>query len=384
MIPLAIPNMVGNEGKYLAKCIEDNFVSTVGPFVSEFENQLAKATDFQHAVVTSQGTTALHAGLVALGVDTNDLVIIPSLTFIATANSVAHCKAIPWLLDVAKDTWTLDPELLEQALEENCERSVDGITIYKATGQRVSAIMPVYAMGLAPDMDRICDIAEKWGIPVIADAAAALGTTYKGKPIGSTRAALTVMSFNGNKIITSGGGGALLSNDKALMDSVRHLTNTARKGPGYDHDVVGFNYRMTNIQAAVGVAQLENLEMFLTAKRTIGHRYAEAANDLETIAPFATAPWSEGNYWFSGIFLENWESEKIAKLSAYFKDNGVDARAFWKPIHLQKPYLHAPTNLTGVSDSIWERILPLPCSTQLTVDEQSHVLETLKNFLSEN
>lgn len=380
MIPLAIPNLVGNEGRYLQACIDENFVSTVGRFVGEFQDALAQVTGFSHATVTSQGTTALHLGLTALGVDTNDLVIIPDLTFVATANAVAHCKAVPWIIDVCADTWTLDTELLKKSLAENCEINAKGETVHIETGRRVAAIMPVYSMGLAPDLDTICDIAEEWNIPVIADAAAALGTNYKGGSLGNTRPNLTMMSFNGNKIITSGGGGVLLSNDEQLMKRVNHLCTTARQGADYDHDMVGFNYRMTNIQAAVGLGQIENVDIFVDAKRNIAQRYADGFSQRKDIEAFKTAPWSIGNHWFSGIFLPKWDAQEVVELRSYLRTEGIDARSFWKPMHTQRPFASAPCNLNGVASSSWEKILPLPCSTQLTIKEQEHVIASVKSF----
>lgn len=379
MIPLAIPNVSGNEGKYLQACVDENFVSTVGRFVGEFETKLCEATSYSHAVVTSQGTTALHLGLTALGVDVGDLVIIPDMTFIATANSVSHCKAKPWILDVSADSWTLDPALLRRALEDECVRDGD-IVRHRESGARVAAIMPVYTMGLAPDMDAICDIADEFGVPVLSDGAAALGTTYKGQAIGKTRAALTMMSFNGNKIITSGGGGVLLSNDAELMARIRHLSSTARKGTDYDHDVVGFNYRMTNINAAVGVGQIEMLNQFVAAKRRIAAHYEAAFADRNDIHAFVEADWSEGNHWFSGLYLADWEADRVAALRAHLRAAGIDARPFWKPMHQQAPYRDCPKTLTGVAETEWERILPLPCSTQITDAELNQVVEAVRAF----
>jgi dTDP-4-amino-4,6-dideoxygalactose transaminase len=379
VIPLAIPNVSGNEGRYLQACVDENFVSTVGRFVGEFETALCEATAFDHAVVTSQGTTALHLGLTALGVDVGDLVIIPDMTFIATANAVSHCKAKPWLLDISAQSWTLDTNLLRQALEEQCVR--DGNTVrHRESGARVAAIMPVYTMGLAPDMDAICDIADEFGIPVIADGAAALGTTYKDKPLGGTRAALTMMSFNGNKIITSGGGGVLLSNDETLMAHVRHICSTARHGRGYDHDHVGFNYRMTNIQAAVGMGQIERIEEFVAAKRKIAAHYRDGIAGRNDIQPFVQAEWSDGNHWFSGVYLDGWAPERVDALRDHLRASGVDARPFWKPMSLQVPYADCPTLLSGVTASVWERILPLPCSTQITDAQLDQVVAALHTF----
>lgn len=379
MIPLAIPNVSGNEGAYLQACVDENFVSTVGRFVGEFEDKLCEATGYKHAVVTSQGTTALHLGLTALGVDVGDLVVIPDMTFIATANAVSHCKAKPWIFDVSETSWTLDPQLLRAAFENDCVREGD-VLRHRKTGAKVAAIIPVFTMGLSPDMDAICEIAEAFGVPVLSDGAAALGTTYNGKPLSKMRADMTMMSFNGNKIITSGGGGVLLGNDQALMDHVRHISSTARRGSNYDHDVVGFNYRMTNIQAAVGVGQIERLDEFVAAKRKIAAHYSASFRDNNEIHSFVEAAWSEGNHWFSGIFMPNWNPERVSALRDHLRANGIDARPFWKPMHQQAPYRDCPANLTGVTDRIWEQILPLPCSTQITDGELNQVTAAVHSF----
>lgn len=380
MIPLAIPNLAGREGEYLQACVEENFVSTVGRFVVDFEEGLAKASESKHAIAVSQGTTGLHAALTALGVDTGDLVIIPSLTFIASANAVAHCKALPWILDVTEESWTLDPENLAKALMSDCERTDDGGVLHKPSGRQVKAVMPVHTMGHPPDMDRITEIAKDWNLPVIADAAAALGNVYKGRAPGDTGADVSVMSFNGNKIITTGGGGAIICNDVALAQDIRHLTTTARVWPNYEHNKVGFNYRMTNVQAAIGVAQLELLEGFVAAKRRIAATYEKAWQYLDGASGFPQADWGESNHWFSGIFLPDLTSNEMAGLRSHLKEGNVDARPFWMPIHMQKPYLHAPRSLTSISQSRWENILPLPCSTQLTHAEQEHVISTVYSY----
>lgn len=383
MIPLAIPNLEGNEGLYLQACVEENFVSTVGRFVTELEDRLAKRTGSDHAVCVSQGTTGLHAALTSVGVNTGDLVIIPTLTFIASANAVSHCKAVPWLMDITENSWTLDPDLLENALNTQCHKDADGQCIHTESGRRVAAIMPVHTMGHPPDMDRITSVAKMWNLPVVADAAAALGTRYKNKEVGQMGATLNVMSFNGNKIITTGGGGVILGQDDALMKYVRHLTTTARVGSGYDHDIIGFNYRMTNVQAAIGVGQMEILEQFLTAKKRIADRYTQAWKKIDGAEGFRSESWGESNHWFSGIFLPAHSAETVSALREHLRESGVDARPFWKPMHWQTPYLDAPKTLTGIADQVWEQILPLPCSTQLTDHEQQTVIDATLSFFDE-
>ena len=266
MIPIAIPSLAGNEKKYLTQCIADGFVSSVGPFVNQFEEMLKKETESSYALAVSSGTCALHLALITVQVMPGDIVIIPSFTFIATANAVRHCGAIPWIVDVSEKDWNLDGQLLEHILETETFYK-DGNLFHKETQRRIAAILPVYTLGLPADMEHIDRLAKKYNLPVVIDAAAAIGATYNHSKIGSQNSNLMIFSFNGNKTVTSGGGGAIISNNQNLMQKARHLCTTARIGSDYDHDAVGYNYRMTNIEAAVGCAQLEQLETFLQKKK---------------------------------------------------------------------------------------------------------------------
>ena len=376
MIPLAIPNLSGNEARYLQECIKTGYVSTVGPFVEKLECMVADCSGNKGAVATSAGTTGLHVALASVGVKTGDLVILPSLTFIASANAISQCCAEPWLLDVSQESWTLDPQLLRDTLKDEAFKS-NGKVIHHATGKRVAAIMPVYTLGLPADMDPIVEVAHEWGLPVVADAAAALGARYLDRPIGQFGADLTVYSFNGNKTVTSGGGGAVSSDDKALLTLAKHLSSTARLGPGYHHDQVGFNYRMTNIEAAVGCAQLEQLEQFVSVKRNIAKRYDEALEKLGGVSPFPKPSWAESACWLSGVLLDS--NRSIKDIMKYLNENGVDARPFWKPIHLQPPYKGCLRTSMTICESVWGRVLTLPCSTSLTDEEQSKVIDLLSS-----
>lgn len=381
MIPLAIPNLSGNEARYLQECIATNYVSSVGPFVDRFEDMVANAAGSARAVATSCGTTGLHVALAALGVGRDDLVILPSLTFIASANAIAHCGATPWLLDIDPDTWTLDPLLLERVLHEETEIE-DGVLRHRGTRRRVATVMPVYTLGLPAHAGRIAGIAHEYGLAVVADAAAALGATSGGRPAGALGADLTVFSFNGNKTVTAGGGGAVTGDDDALLDLVRHLTTTARSGADYHHDRIGFNYRMTNLQAAVGCAQLEQLDAFVAAKRRIAQRYDAALTGLAGVSAFPEPAPMASACWFSGITVAAPPARHgVAELLPMLRDEGIDARPFWKPIHLQPPYRDARATPMPVCEALWETILTLPCSTGLTEAEQDRVVTALRRCL---
>jgi perosamine synthetase len=378
MIPLAIPNISGNEGRYLQECVDTNFVSSVGPFVDRFEEAVASAAGAPFATATSAGTTGLHAALTAVGVGRDDLVILPSMTFIASANAIAHCGAMPWLVDISEDSWTLDVTQCGRLLDMETEMRA-GEVVHTRTGRRVRAIMPVSTLGMPFDADPLKTLAQKCGLPIVADSAPALGGLYKRRPMGRLGADLSVFSFNGNKTVTAGGGGAVVGNDKSLCDLVRHLTTTARSGTEYDHDRIGFNYRMTNLQAAVGCAQLERLDEFVDAKRRIAARYTAELASLPGLAPFPNPAWAESACWFSGVVLEQ---APRAEVVAALRERGVDARPFWKPVHLQAPFADAPTADLRVTEAVWPSILTLPCSTALSFDEQSQVIDSVTGCLA--
>lgn len=381
MIPLAVPNLSGNEARYLQECVESTFVSSVGPFVDRFEEMVAAAAGSPNrAVATSAGTTGLHAALTAVGVGPGDLVMVPAFTFVASANAIAHCGAVPWLLDVAADSWTLDPALLARALAE--ETVPDGDVVrHRASGRRVAAVLPVHVLGLPADMDAIAAVARAHGLKVVADGAAALGARYKGRRIGEIGADLTVVSFNGNKTVTAGGGGAVFGDDGDLVALVRHLTTTARSGADYRHDRVGFNYRMTNLQAAVGCAQMERLDHFVAAKRRIRATYDAAFRGLRGTRPFPAVDWADSECWFSGLVLDGESLPPMDEVRLRLRELGVDARPFWRPMHLQLAFAAAPRGGMAVTEAVWSRILTLPCSTGITAGELDLVVAALREVL---
>ncbi len=380
MISLAIPNLTGNERKYLINCIDTTFVSSVGEYVTQFEKMVAEATGSRNAVATSSGTTGLHAALNAVGVKHGDLVIIPTFTFIASANAVRHCGADPWLMDVDTSTWCLSPEVVASEIREHCEQRKDGL-YHRESGKRVAALIPVYTLGNTPDMLAFRVVADKYNLPLIVDAACAIGATFNGQPFGSL-ADLSVLSFNGNKTITCGGGGAVVGNSEEQTELVRHLTTTARVWPDYDFDMVGYNYRMTNIQAAVGCAQMERLSSFVTVKRNI-HQYYKMNLEELTRKGITFFPSTEGSScWFSGIVLPAGETLKMAKdICSLLKEDDIEARTFWKPVHLQKPYGNCPKSDISVSEDLWQRIVTLPCSTNITEEELFKVVISIKEIV---
>lgn len=375
MIPLAVPNLAGNEKKYLNNCIETTFVSSVGEYVTRFEAMVAKATGSIDAVATSSGTTGIHATLTAIGVGYDDLVILPTFTFIASANAIRHCGANPWLIDISETDWCLDPHIVREELEKQCERKKDGFLYHKKINKRIAAIMPVYTLGNIPDMCEFRRIADEYRLPLVVDAACAIGATQDNRGIGEL-ADCSILSFNGNKTITCGGGGAVVGCRKDILDHVRHLTTTARVWPDYDFDEVGFNYRMTNLQAAVGVAQMERINSFVEVKRKVRNFYTERLAEIKGISFFPTTKGS--SCWFSGIVLQDSSGmQTVKEICLKMKENGIETRPFWKPVHLQGPYENCPKSSVLKAEDLWRRIITLPCSTNITLDELERVVEKL-------
>lgn len=381
MIPLCVPNVGEQERANLNRCIDENFVSSVGPFVRELESRLAEIAGCGEAVSTGSGTQALHLAFHVAGVRPGDLVVMPAFTFIATANAARQAGAELALVDVEKDGWTMDAEALRAFLEEDCTSDGQGAT-HRASGRRVAAIAPVYTLGNVARMREITEIARATETPVIADAAAALGSTYEGAPLGEL-AELSTFSFNGNKIITTGCGGAVVGRRSDWLARARRLASTARRGAEYDHDEAAFNYRMSNMDAGVGCAQLGKLDAFVEAKRRIRAAYEAVITRHDHAAGFPEPPWTRSNCWFSGVVLQPEAPDReVQALAERLRRQKVEARTFWKPLHLQEPYagsLRGPLQLT---ERLWSKILTLPCSTGLTEAELGHCTQALDDGLS--
>lgn len=381
MIPLAVPDLTGNERKYLNQCIDTTFVSSVGEFVNRIEEMTAEKSGAEYGVATSSGTTGLHLALTGSGVKRDDLVIMPTFTFIATANAVAHCKAIPWLIDIDSSNWCMSAQNLEEELSRKV-KMIDGKVIHKDSGRRVAAIMPVYTLGEIPDMEKIGEIARKYNLPLVADAAAAVGAEYKGIKIGKL-ADLTVLSFNGNKTVTAGGGGMVLGNKEELMKNIKHITTTARVTSEYDHDMVGYNYRMTNVQAAIGCAQMERMEKLVDRKRKIRSYYNKEFRKIEGISLFPENSNVRSACWFSGLVLDKGGIEIVRELCASLRVKGIESRSFWKPVHLQKPYMNSiKADSLERAEHLWDKIITLPCSTNISNSELEQVVNAVKEVIN--
>lgn len=375
-IPICVPNISGNEGINLSECVESTYVSSVGKFVDELENELEKVTRFKHACAVSSGTSALSLALHNLGVEHGDLVIIPDYTFIATANAVQHCGASPWLIDIDPKNLNLDLDLVRQVINKNCSKKGETWR-HNKTNQKLSAIIPVFSMGNAIEFSELNKLFEDYQIPVIVDGAGALGLTTKEGELGRLNVSCITTSFNGNKTFTCGGGGAILSNNTDFHDLCKHTSTTARTGDEYIHDLVGFNHRMTNLQAAVGCAQLERYEEFVRKKLSIFDFYESNLRFPEFIGFQKNI---ESSRWLSYFLLKENVGFCLDELFVFAKENGIFLGNFWVPMHLQPPYQKCIKEKLIFSRSIYKRICVLPSSTGISNDEIYHVCEVLNKF----
>jgi len=327
-LPLHEPRFIGNEKKYINEAIDSTFVSSVGKYVTQFEEMMAKFVGSKYAIATSNGTSALHIGLKLVGVDEKSEVITQPLTFIATANAIAYCNAKPIFVDVDRDTLGLSAEKLKTFLEESTFINEKNECINKKTNRVIKACVPMHTFGHACKIDEIINICDKYNIAVVEDSAESLGSYYKGQHTG-TFGKVGIFSFNGNKIITTGGGGMIVTNDEVLAKRAKHITTTAKIPHPYEyiHDEVGYNYRLTNLAAALGVAQMESLEFFIEKQRNLAEKYQEFFKDLEI--EFMTEPQnSVSNYWLNAVILKDRETRD--EFLKYTNDNGVMTRSIWR------------------------------------------------------
>jgi perosamine synthetase len=351
-VPLHEPEFAGNEWAYVKECIDTGWVSSVGKFVDRFEQQLAEVTGAKHAVAVANGTAGLHIALVLAGVQPGDEVIVPALSFVGTANSASHAGAIPHFVDSEAATLGLDPQALADHLARIAERRGDAL-VNRETGRRIAAVVPMHAFGHAVDLDRLLEVCGRYGLPIVEDAAESLGSTWRGRHTG-TFGQVGVLSFNGNKTVTTGGGGALLFNDSALARRAKHLTTTAKQPHrwAFMHDEVAWNYRLPNINAALGCAQLEQLPGFLARKRTLARRYEQALAGSPWFRFVAEPEGCESNYW-------------LVALLAAANDAGYQCRPVWTLLNKLPMYTACPSAPLPVAREIESSLINLPSSPRL-------------------
>ncbi|ASK78115.1 aminotransferase DegT [Paraphotobacterium marinum] len=362
-IPLHEPLFIGNEKKYLNECIDSTFVSSVGKFVDQFEVNLAEKLGVKHVVATVNGTTALHMCLLLANVKENDEVITQPLTFIATCNAISYCRAHPVFVDVDSDTMGMSPISLKNFLLDNAEIR-DGVCYNKITGKKITACVPMHTFGHPCRIDEIKKICSEYHIKLIEDAAESLGTSYKNQQLGSF-GDLSAISFNGNKIITSGGGGAIVTNDENLALKAKHLTTTAKLKHAwrFDHDQVGYNYRMPNLNAALLCAQLENLDIFIRNKRETAYLYQSFFNDIKWAKFISEPSHSKSNYWLNALRLKE-PSERELFLEKT-NSSKVMTRPIWTLMNKLPMFKHAFKSDLSNAKALEESIINIPSSVRL-------------------
>jgi len=359
------PTFAGNEWKYLRECLDSTLVSSIGKFVDRFELDLALYTGANYAVATVNGTAALHVALKLAGVIQDDEVLIPALTFVATANAVTYCNAIPHFVDNEESTLGIDVNKLRSYLLKNT-RIVDSLCISNLSGRIIRAIVPMHTFGHPVDMDNLIDLASEFNLVVVEDAAESLGSTYKGKQTG-TIGRLGVLSFNGNKTITTGGGGAILTNDPELARRAKHLTTTSKLLHvwEYRHDEIGYNYRMPNINAALGCAQLEQLPQLLEAKRDLFSRYQSAFNKVDGVQLMSEPIGCTSNYWLQTIILSVDNSTHRDAILAATNKVGYMTRPTWVLMNELEQFSSMPSMDLSGAQSLSERVINIPSSAYL-------------------
>jgi perosamine synthetase len=375
--PVALhePRLGARERELVLDCIDTNWVSSAGTYVTQFEQMVAAATGVRHAIAIVNGTAALHAALLLEGVQPNDEVLLPSVTFVATANAVSHAGAVPHFVDSTWDTLGLDPAALDSHLQQIAERR-SGHLVNRQTGRRLRAIVPVHIFGHPVDMEALSAVADKYGLVVVEDATESLGSTWKGRACG-TFGHSAVLSFNGNKIVTTGGGGMILSNDDEYGQRARHFTSTAKKPHAwsFDHDEVAYNYRLPNINAALGCAQMERLPALVEAKRKLAERYLEVFSGFASITIYRESEGARSNYWLNTLILGGEFASERDRLLSALHNNGIHARPLWTPMHMLPMYRTCPRSRLEVAEDMYARCVNLPSSPFLAAGEQAGTKE---------
>lgn len=380
MIPLSVPDISGNEKKYIQECLETGWVSSAGPFVTKFENMVKDFVGTKHGIAVSSGTAALHLSLIAAGVTDEDEVIVPTLTFIAAVNVIRYCRAEPVFMDCDNNTLGIDVEKIHEFIKSQCIQKADGFTYNKKTGRRIKAVIPVHIFGHPIDLDPLIDICQNYNIVMIEDSTESMGSEYKNKRTGSF-GDIGCFSFNGNKIITTGGGGMIVTDNDTYAKKLRHLSTQAKlDGVEYDHDEVGYNYRLNNLQAAMGVAQMEKLDQYLACKRRNAQIYRDLLSAQEQIKFFWEMPWARSNFWFYTIQVQ---SHLKNTLLEHLIREGIQARPVWKLIHTLPMYHTCQTYKIDNAKRIYDSCINLPCSVNLTVKEIKEVTDKIEKAFCE-
>ena len=382
-IPLSVPNLKGNELKYVTHAVETEWVSTGGPYINEFEEKIADYAKCKGAVSCQNGTAGLHTALIVCDVTKDDEVIVPTLTFIAAVNPVRYVGAEPIFMD-CDDSLTMDIDKLRAFCEKECVFQNNKL-MNKTTKKHIKAVLVVHVFGNIADMESIMEIAHTFNLKVIEDATEAIGThyisgKYKGKHAG-TIGDIGVYSFNGNKIMTTGGGGMIVSNNEDLLSRAKHLTTQAKSDElYYTHDEIGFNYRMTNLQAALGLAQLEQLEDFIITKKRNYDYYKKELNDVDGLRILDFKEDIRPNYWFYGLYIEDSFKLNRDELISYLASHKIQTRPIWGLINEQKPYLYNQSYEIDKAKDYLKHVVNIPCSSNLSIEDVTMVINCLKGI----
>ena len=377
LIPLSEPVISGNEWRYIKDCLDTGWVSTAGAYVTRFEDEIANYIGAKYAVATVNGTSALHVSLIACDVQPDDEVVVPALTFISPVNVVRYCNAYPIFMDCDESTLCIDVQKVVDFIRNKCEQRSDGYAYNKDSNRRVKAVIPVHVFGHPTDMDMLLGVYEENNIDIIEDATESLGSEYKGKKTGSF-GKTGCFSFNGNKIITAGGGGMVVTDDEVLANKIRHLTTQAKKDPfEYDHDEIGFNYRLNNIQAAMGVAQMEKIKEYVQIKRGNAELYKELLVDIVQLEVLKEAEWAKSNYWLNIIRVPK---EHKNPLIEYLLSKDIQVRPIWKSVYSMPMYSEFQSYKIDRADDAYESCISLPSSVNLKQSESEYIANEIRNY----
>ncbi|MCL6479866.1 MAG: LegC family aminotransferase [Peptococcaceae bacterium] len=369
-ISLHEPVFTGNEWLYVKECLDTGWVSSAGKFVDLFEEKLVEFTGVKKAVAVVNGTAALHICLKLVGVVPGDEVLVPALTFVATANAVTYCDAVPHFVDSEERTLGLDPFKLEMYLREMAEARPEGC-FNKKTGRRIKAVVPMHTFGHPVDLDPLVEICQRYRLELVEDAAESLGSYYKGRHTGNW-GKVSALSFNGNKIVTTGGGGAILTNDERLGRLAKHITTTARVPHkwAFNHDMVGYNYRLPNINAALGCAQLEQLPAFIKKKRRLAERYRETFSGIEGVSFFTEPEFARSNYWLNVLLLDEKYSRERDNILERTNTAGIKTRPAWVLMHKLHIYEDSPKMDLRTAENLARRLINIPSSAFLGEEDE--------------
>lgn len=363
--PMHIPIFDEREVEFLRECVESNFVSSVGAFCDRFEAALENLTGAKRVILTVNGTSALHLSLLLAGVEPDEEVLIPSFTFVATANAVRYCGAVPHFIEIEEGALGVDAGRLSQWLETTTETRKGGLW-NKSTGRRIRCLVPMHTFGHAVDMDALSAVAARFGLVVVEDAAESLGSYYKDRHTGNDSLCAAI-SFNGNKIITTGGGGAILTNDDDLADRAKHLSTTAKIPHSWEmrHDAIGFNYRMPALNAALGCAQIEKLPDFITKKRALAERYQTAFDGVQGVRFLSEPEWATSNYWLNTLVLDDDSGEAQRGFLELANSEGIMTRPAWTPLHMLPLFSSCPKMDLSITESMARRVVNIPSTASL-------------------